>query len=235
MNLLYSAFLCITYGSCHFHLRYICIWESHLWRVSACFSALRWRRCPTWCGPHLPRPYPGTSTTHTNTNRLMLSHNPQNTETFTIEILHNYRMTNSKRQSQFAWYNHSIKIRHLLNNDCARLIEWIMHSSQNCSRYNELNSCTFTSISNHFKRSTFMSVWKMEWLCRSATEMAQNQTQATLCSLSFSLQDYKLSRFLTDRFQRCICRFLANINVNQLRKTKGNSNKWGDSHKTNYR
>lgn len=186
MDLLYSAFLCITYGSCRFHLRYNCIWESHLWRVSACFSALRWRRCPTWCGPHLPRPYPGTSTTHTHThtNRLMLSHNPQNTETFTIKILHNYRMTDSKRQSQFAWYNHSIKIRHLLNNDCARLCIIHLISSQNCSRY-ELNSCTFTSISNNFKHSTFISVWKMEWLCRSATEMAQNQTQATLWEFSF--------------------------------------------------
>lgn len=186
-----------------------------------------------WSSSPAPLPW---DFNYTNTNRLMLSHNPQNTEAFTIKILHNYRMTDSKRQSQFPWYNLSIKIRHLLNNDCARLC--IIHSisSRNCSRYNEkFNSCTFTSISKNFKRSTFISVWKMEWLCRSATEMAQNQTQATLCSLSFSLQDYKLSRFLTDRFQRCICRFLANINVNQLRKTKGNSNKWRDNHKTNYR
>lgn len=137
-----------------------------------------------WSSSPAPLPW-DFNYTHTHTNRLMLSHDPQNTETFTIKILHNYRMTDSKRQSQFAWYNHSIKIRHLLNNDCARLNELCTISSQNCRRYNELNSCTFTSISNNFKRSTFISVWKMEWLCGSATEMAQNQTQATLWEFSF--------------------------------------------------
>lgn len=54
----------ITNHSCHFRPRCICIWESHRWPVCFCFSALQWHRCPTWYGPRLLRPYPGTLTKH---------------------------------------------------------------------------------------------------------------------------------------------------------------------------
>lgn len=37
----------ITDRICRFRPRCICIWESHLWAVCFCFSALQWRRCPT--------------------------------------------------------------------------------------------------------------------------------------------------------------------------------------------